>query len=131
MRIIRFNESINDTEVYFRNKIDWKFYNYLEYKLTTIQDSGYESKILVMVSDFIYVDYIYTSDNNYADYINSSLEDVINMYNNNGLYYAVSIKSKNTDVIESDKINEYFDTIKNKASRIYLDRYNFLIVKPI
>lgn len=136
-----FENSDNTVEEFYKDKIDWKFYNYLIDKMTVYEDAGYTVIITVCTGGGIFrfstVYGLYgTGDDRCMKY--SKNAHISNL--NCDIYYCIYIKNDNDF---GDYFNDTygkhvtFGLIKNKAKMVESDTFpdsdvdSYLIVKPL
>ncbi len=113
-------------ESFFKDKIDWKFYNYLIDRFTDYEDLGYVMLIDISVTLNSDDQLIYNSDKRYCSYSLSYMNLVIKSYNTHGLFYNCYIYDKTDYHFADRKIAQLFkDKIENKCK--YLKGSEYII----
>jgi len=115
-------------EELLKDKINWKFFNFLLDKLTKFEDSGYETEMYISlyVPKFKTHRKVMIYKNGEYEYFDTSLLRSNNL-EKYGLFYSVYIKSN----VENEwPITNYEETIKT-VSKIVSRKLNLLVVKPM
>jgi len=128
-------------EAFFKDKIDWKFYNYLIDRLTKYEDkTGNYFSISICVDAskrFINGYYIYNTyrleigEKSGYDTEAMNIDPYVKMYNENGLFYNIELKGENY-LTYDEKIKEIdivFDYIKDRSIKVNTS-ISFLVVQP-
>ncbi len=115
---------LNKTEEFFKDKIDWKFINYLIDRTTKYEDLGYyvDINVVVRLSGDInnYSDYyaIYQINDKYYPLISDSFYyNIINYYNKYGIFYEISIY-RDSDITDISVMTNFRNDIKHRCSYI-------------
>ena len=132
---------MNKIESFFKDKIDWKFYNFLVDRLTKYED---ETGIKVLVSvcvdksaDFgdghiIYDPYKLEIGDGVSAYMDvDNINWYVIAYNKNGLFYLVNIYHDEhmTHEVKVAQTDIIYDYIKDKSVQIPCG-FAILVVKP-
>jgi len=135
MKYLKYFTESNETNMtllkdFFRDKIDFKFIEYVSYISTKYEDMGYDATIEVSVGDFeqymqgydekwcsIFWNDDYSVSVNIDDDISySKYEEIVELYNKYGLVYAIQISGNDNDI---ERYSQILDEIVNKVSEKY------------
>lgn len=114
-------------EGYFKERIDWKFYNYLLDKATKYADEGYNINVSVFVAakykdEITYFSEVYDG----SVYTGRDIDNGVGHYRGGGLFYDIEIQAPGKDSI----IEEYYNEIKHMCVLDNKSKKN-LKVKPL
>lgn len=119
-----------DVKNYFKDKIDWKFFNYLNYKLVTFEDLEFTAHMCIKYKSFL----IYELYNDYSSYNEASeefLKEMSDTFDEKKLYYDVYIvdESKRNKITRNrENIEKY---IKSVESKLYGYNYTSTAFKVV
>ena len=135
MKYLKYFTESNETNMtllkdFFRDKIDFKFIEYVSYISTKYEDMGYDATIEVSVGDFeqymqgydekwcsIFWNDDYSVSVNIDDDISySKYEEIVELYDKYGLVYAIQISGNDNDI---ERYSQILDEIVNKVSEKY------------
>ena len=135
MKYLKYFTESNETNMTllkdsFKDKIDFKFIEYVSYISTKYEDMGYDATIEVSVGDFeqymqgydekwcsIFWNDDYSVSVNIDDDISySKYEEIVELYNKYGLVYAIQISGNDNDI---ERYSQILDEIVNKVSEKY------------
>ena len=107
-----------DIKNYFKDKIDWKFFNYLNYKLTTFEDLEFTAHMSIKYESFL----VYELYDDYSSFNEASeefLKAIDKTYDEKKLYYEVYIVDENKRrKITNNRINieNYVKSVESRAA---------------
>jgi len=122
---------------FFDKKIDWKFFNYLQYVSTQFEDKGYEIVLSIAIArgrkdynSHVYDD-IYEIDSSDAGrFIEevSNKEKIFDYYKHNGLFYLVSIRKESR--LDDECVEDFWAYVSDKCIRYSQAITRILVLKP-
>lgn len=109
------------TETFFKDKINWKFINFVQYTLQEAEDEGYETNIVVAVRKYNKwthgsdIENVWATRAGYISYTKERLDDMKLAYEDSGLFFIVRMQKNEEQGLDFKKEH----TIYKKIKRVY------------
>ncbi len=124
------DDNPEEIQSYIKNSLNWKFINFLKDKLTKYEDIGYSDHITICLPSVDNINYsslcrIYQDGS--LIFINYDLEFIKTQIDK--FFYKIFIYTNPFMKISYEIYEEYYDSIKHKASLICVSDENIMVKK--